>query len=345
VLTDDDKEVGTLVADIGAGTTDVAIPQSYTVDGSDVGLNVVGCPGKSLGGTFYVVIGRANAVQKIRQAIEMAGLKVLKIVLQSIASGDAVLTDDDKEVGTLVADIGAGTTDVAIYQDMLLRDISVIPFGGNSITDDIKSACQILSRKAETLKIQHASAIPEAQFDKTLVVLNNAAGRSDKEVSLADIAAITNARMDEIVAGIANVLNESKYGDKISQIAITGGGSRLKNLFTLVKYRLGRDVQQAKPRNISADSYPKLFNVEYSTAVGLLVKGIEYMENYNERLKNIENKPEDNKEDKPKTSQDGKETKGDDKKKKKSDKKTGLMSWLSTKFKDFFSEDEETSKL
>jgi len=321
------------------------IPQSYTVDGSDVGLNVVGCPGKSLGGTFYVVIGRANAVQKIRQAIEMAGLKVLKIVLQSIASGDAVLTDDDKEVGTLVADIGAGTTDVAIYQDMLLRDISVIPFGGNSITDDIKSACQILSRKAETLKIQHASAIPEAQFDKTLVVLNNAAGRSDKEVSLADIAAITNARMDEIVAGIANVLNESKYGDKISQIAITGGGSRLKNLFTLVKYRLGRDVQQAKPRNISADSYPKLFNVEYSTAVGLLVKGIEYMENYNERLKNIENKPEDNKEDKPKTSQDGKETKGDDKKKKKSDKKAGLMSWLSTKFKDFFSEDEETSKL
>jgi cell division protein FtsA len=151
--------------------------------------------------------------------------------------------------------------------------------------------------------------------------------------------------MDEIVAGIANVLNESKYGDKISQIAITGGGSRLKNLFTLVKYRLGRDVQQAKPRNISADSYPKLFNVEYSTAVGLLVKGIEYMENYNERLKNIENKPEDNKEDKPKPSQDGKETKDDDKKKKKSDKKAGLMSWLSTKFKDFFSEDEETSKL
>ena len=251
------------------------IPQSYMVDGSDVGLNVVGCPGKSLGGTFYVVIGRANAVHKIRQAIEMAQLKVVKIVLQSIASGDAVLTDDDKEVGTLVADIGAGTTDVAIYQDRLLRSISVIPFGGNSITEDIKSACQILARSAEALKIQHANVMPESKFDKTLVVVNS--GRTEKEVSLADITAITNARMDEIVAGIANALNESKYGDKISQIAITGGGSKLKNLTTLVRYRLGRDVQQMKPRNISADSYPKLFNVEYSTAVGLLVKGIEYI--------------------------------------------------------------------
>ncbi|MBQ1698676.1 MAG: cell division protein FtsA [Bacteroidales bacterium] len=322
------------------------IPQSYMVDGSDVGLNVVGCPGKSLGGTFYVVIGRANAVQKIRQSIEMAGLKVLKIVLQSIASGDAVLTDDDKEVGTLVADIGAGTTDVAIYQDMLLRDISVIPFGGNSITDDIKSACQILSRKAETLKIQHASAIPESQFDKTLVVLNNAAGRSDKEVSLADISAITNARMDEIVAGIANVLNESQYGDKISQIALTGGGSRLKNLSTLVKYRLCRDVQLTKPRNISADSYPKLFNAEYSTAVGLLVKGIEYMEVYNERLKNDIVVPDDSKDDdQKKPTPDGKEKIDDGKPDKKPVKKPSLFSKLGSMLKDFFTEDEEPSKI
>ncbi|MBR2104284.1 MAG: cell division protein FtsA [Bacteroidales bacterium] len=319
------------------------IPQSYMVDGSDVGLNVVGCPGKSLGGTFYVVIGRANAVHKIRQAIEMAQLKVVKIVLQSIASGDAVLTDDDKEVGTLVADIGAGTTDVAIYQDRLLRSISVIPFGGNSITEDIKSACQILARSAEALKIQHANVMPESKFDKTLVVVNS--GRTEKEVSLADITAITNARMDEIVAGIANALNESKYGDKISQIAITGGGSKLKNLTTLVRYRLGRDVQQMKPRNISADSYPKLFNVEYSTAVGLLVKGIEYMEKLREKLKAIDVKPIDNSSDNKNATTQGDDSQEDKKPVKKPEKKSGLFSKLGSMLKDFFTEDEEPSKL
>jgi cell division protein FtsA len=319
------------------------IPQSYMVDGSDVGLNVVGCPGKSLGGTFYVVIGRANAVHKIRQAIEMAQLKVVKIVLQSIASGDAVLTDDDKEVGTSVADIGAGTTDVAIYQDRLLRSISVIPFGGNSITEDIKSACQILARSAEALKIQHANVMPESKFDKTLVVVNS--GRTEKEVSLADITAITNARMDEIVAGIANALNESKYGDKISQIAITGGGSKLKNLTTLVRYRLGRDVQQMKPRNISADSYPKLFNVEYSTAVGLLVKGIEYMEKLREKLKAIDVKPIDNSSDNKNATTQGDDSQEDKKPVKKPEKKSGLFSKLGSMLKDFFTEDEEPSKL
>ena len=336
------KEVYNLNKETGEEIIHV-IPQSYTVDNHSVGLNPVGCSGKSLGGTFYVVIGRANAVQKLRQAIEMAGLQVVKIVLQSIASGDAVLTNDEKEVGTLVADIGAGTTDVAIYQDKVLRNISVIPFGGNSITEDIKTACQILSRQAELLKIQHAAAIPDSNSDKTLVVINSER-RSGKEVSLADIAAITSARMDEIVAGIANVLNESKYGDRISQIAITGGGSRLKSLTTLVKYRLGKEVEQMKPRNFSAESCPKLFNVEYSTAVGLLVKGIEYMENYWESVKGGDNEQGDvNSEDSKQVGANS--PSGEKKAEKKKEKKPGFMSWVNDRLKSFFAEDENASKL
>ena len=331
----------------GAGEEIIhVIPQSYTVDGTSTN-NAVGCSGKSLSGTFYVVIGRADAVHKIRQAIEMAGLQTVKIVLQSIASSDAVLTNDDKEVGTLVADIGAGTTDVAIYQDKVLRSISVIPFGGNAITDDIKTACQILARQAELLKIQHAAAIPDANADKTLVVVNGV-GRTDREISLADIAAIANARMDEIVAGIANTLNESKYGDRVSQIAITGGGSRLRSLATLVKYRLDRGVEQMKPRNFSADAYPKLYNVEYSTAVGLLVKGIEYMETYMESVKSNENKPVEPKSE-DKDIQNGGETPKDDVKKDTNPKKkpsgflTKFKGWVDSLFSE--TEDDETSKL
>lgn len=332
----------------GAGEEIIhVIPQSYTVDGTSTN-NAVGCSGKSLSGTFYVVIGSADAVHKIRQAIDMAGLQTVKIVLQSIASGDAVLTNDDKEVGTLVADIGAGTTDVAIYQDKVLRSISVIPFGGNAITDDIKSACQILARQAELLKIQHAAAIPDANADKTLVVVNGV-GRSDREVSLADIAAIANARMDEIVAGIANALNESKYGDRISQIAITGGGSRLRSLATLIKYRLDRGVEQMKPRNFSADANPNLYNVEYSTAVGLLVKGIEYMETYRESVKSSENKTVEPKAQSADTNNKGAEDAKDDAKKNtKTNKKssgflTKVKGWVDSLFAE--SEDDENSKL
>ncbi|MBO7568256.1 MAG: cell division protein FtsA [Bacteroidales bacterium] len=336
------REVYSLIKENGEEIIHV-IPQSYTVDNSSVGLNPAGCSGKSLGGKFYVVIGRANAVQKIRQAIEMAGLKVVKIVLQSIASGDAVLTDDDKEVGTLVADIGAGTTDVAIYQDKVLRSISVIPFGGNAITEDIRQSCQILARQAENLKIRHAAAIPDAGSERTLVVVNGV-GRTDKEISLADIATITNARMDEIVAGIANALNESKYGDKISHIAITGGGSRLKSLPTLIRYRLGKEVEQIKPRNFSAESCPKLFNVEYSTAVGLLVKGIEYIDNYNESIgKN--SSVDQHTEDTTPNKDDGSEHEEKPGNEPSEKKPSGFVAWFKKTVQSFFEEDETASKL
>lgn len=315
------------------------IPQSYSVDNHPVGLNAVGCSGKKLEGNFYVVVGRAHAVQKIRQAIEMSGLSVIKIVLQSIASADAVLTKDDKEVGTLVADIGAGTTDVAIYQDNVLRCLSVIPFGGNSITNDIKTACQLLSRQAENLKLKYASALQEPNSAKTIITIP---GRSEKEISLADLATITGARAEEIVAGIASVLNESHYADKVSQIALTGGGSKLKNLTTLSKYCLCKDVEIMRPRDFAADNCPILFNVEYSTAVGLLVKGIEYMESFYARRKAT---PEAN--DKP-----GDDKKPDDKKpddtKPKPDtekKSNGLFTKVVNLVNKLFAEDATTSKL
>jgi len=322
------------------------IPQSYTVDNTSVKLNPVGCSGRSLTGTFYVVIGSADAVSKIKQAIEMSGLKILKIVLQSIAAGDAILTNDDKEVGTLVVDMGSGTTDVSLYYENALRDITVIPFGGNAITEDIKQGCQILWRQAESLKTQYAAALPDAGSDKSLITISNGT-RADKEVSLADLAAITNARVEEIVAGIAHVLNETRYGDIISQIAITGGGSRLKNLTALMKYRLGREVAVAKPRGISAETCPKLFNVEYSTVVGLLVKGIEYMEKYNQRqIPEEVVTPEGGTPDGGNKPGPGGNVKPDPKPKPKPEKKSSrFMTWVNNTLKSMFGEDGTESKI
>lgn len=323
------------------------IPQSYTVDNNSVKLTPVGCSGRSLTGIFYVVIGRADAVRKIRQAIEMSGLNVLKIVLQSIAAGDAILTNDDKEVGTLVVDMGSGTTDVSVYYENALRNVTVIPFGGNAITKDIKTACPMLWRQAESLKIQYAAALPEAGSSKTLITINNGT-RADKEISLADLAAVTNARVEEIIAGIAHVISESRYGDAISQVAITGGASRLKNITQLIKYRLGREVEVMKPRNFSAEGCPKLYNVEYSTVVGLLVKGIEYTEKYNQR--------QEAKAEEAKAAVSGGDTNnsgpfkanpGDDKPDKKDvpEKKLGLFGWFKEKINNLFAEDGTGSRL
>lgn len=325
------------------------IPQSYTVDNISVKLNPVGCSGRSLAGTFYVVIGSADAVRKIKQAIEMSGLNILKIVLQSIAAGDAILNGDDKEVGTLVVDMGSGTTDISVYYENELRDINVIPLGSNSITNDIKQGCSILWRQAELLKTQYAAALPDANSDKTLVTITNG-NRPEKEVSLADLAAITNARVEEIVAGIAHVLNNTQYGNNISQIAITGGGSRLKNLTALMKYRLGREVEVMKPRNFLAESCPKLFNVEYATVVGLLVKGIEYMEKYNQRNNSVENPTGENDkppvDTKPETKTQKGKPKGTGKSQTPDENKSGrFIGWVNKTLKSMFGEDETESKI
>ncbi len=318
------------------------IPQYYMVDNNRIGLSPVGCSGKKLTGSFKVVVGRANAVQKIRQAINMSGLSIAKIVLQSVASADAVLSNDDKEVGTLVADIGAGTTDVAIYHDKVLRDIAVIPFGGNAITNDIKTATLLTARQAETLKLQYAAAFPDSKAEKTIVTIKSA-GRTDKEISLSDLVAVTNARAEEIVAGIAHILQKSGYDDRVTQISITGGGSRLKNLTTLINYHLdNRSVNVVKPRNFTTDSCPKLNSVEYSTAIGLLVKGFEYITKLMAAKANEPQQPQAEQQGKPQSVDSKPDTKSD---KKPAAKKRTFLSWFNDTVKNFFSDDAEASKL
>lgn len=310
------------------------IPQSYSVDNQSIGLHPVGCTGRRLDGNFYVIIGQANAIQKIKQAIYMAGLNVVKMVLQPIASGDAVLTNDDKEVGALVADIGGGTTDIAIYHDNVLRSTAVIPFGGSSITSDIKTACQLLQRQAEQLKEQYASALAEAGYS-TKVVTVKGSGRSDREISLMDLSTITNARLGEIIAGIAYEIEKSGYKDNISEIVVTGGCTKLKSILQLMKFTLNHEVRVGRPRGIDIENFDDMSGVEYSTAAGLLMKGIEYMETYNKIQQSATSTA---------TSAVGSKDENSEKKQstKEAPKKEGLMSKFKKMLNDFFSETDDS---
>ncbi len=306
------------------------IPQSYSVDNTIIGLSPVGCSGKKLDGRFYVVLGQANAIQKIKQAIQLASLNIIKLIYQPIASAEAVLSCDEKEVGTLVADIGAGTTDVSIFYDKILRTTASIPFGGNSITNDIKVACQLLQRQAEALKVNHASALFGNKHK--VITIKGSNGRASKEISLMDLASITNARMEEILAGIAFVMNKSGLSNSISDIVLTGGGSKLANLTQLVKFRFDRDVRIAKPRDIVVGSN-MLSGVEYSTISGLLTKGFAYLEENEARIKEeaaaSSNENKSSQKQEQKTVPESGETKSEK-------KKSGLFSFLKSLANDFF---------
>jgi len=254
------------------------IPLSFHVDQTEVGLNPVGFIAKKLVGDFYVAVGKVNSVRNIRLAVEMAGFNIVKIILEPLASAEAVLTDEEKEAGVLVADIGGGTTDIAVFQDKTLAATSFVPFGGVSITNDINSACHLIPRQAEALKLQYGYALCGSGFKKKLAVVN-AFGKTT-EISFADLANIINARLDEILGGIAHFIESRGYSGKLpAGVVLTGGSALMKNISQLTRFRLGvENVRIGGVRNDILNSRDAESTAKYSAAAGLLVKGAEYYE-------------------------------------------------------------------
>jgi cell division protein FtsA len=136
------------------------LPQNYIVDSETGVKNPVGMFGKRLEAYFHIVIGQTAAANNIKKCVNRSNIKVRKLILEPLASSDAVLTEDEKEIGVALVDIGGGTTDVAVFYDGIIRHTAVIPCGGNIVTQDIKQGCNILDRYAEQLKVQYGSPYP-----------------------------------------------------------------------------------------------------------------------------------------------------------------------------------------
>ncbi len=264
------------------------IPQEYIIDSESGIKNPIGHAGIRLEGNFHIITGQVSAVKNIFKCVDRAGLQTVDLHLEPLASSDAVLSDEEKEAGVVLVDIGGGTTDVAIFYDGIIRHTAVIPFGGNIITDDIKEGCGIIRTQAEQLKVKFGSALSQENQENEIISIPGLRGRPHKEISVKFLAQIIQARMEEILEFVLFEIKSSGYERKLAAgIVVTGGGALLKHLSQLVMLTTGMDCRIGTPNEHLAGNDDELKNPLYATGVGLVMKGIEKYERDAKRGSNL----------------------------------------------------------
>ena len=227
----------------------------------------------------YKVDGQVSSIRNIGRCVQSSGLNLDGITLEPLASANAVLSQEEKEAGVALIDIGGGTTDLAIFRDGIIRHTAVIPFGGNVITEDIKEGCSIIEKQAELLKIKFGSAWPGENKDNEIVSIPGLRGRDPKEITLKNLSRIIHARVVEIIeqvyVEIKNYGHEEQKKKLIAGIVLTGGGSQLKHLKQLVEYITGMDTRIGYPNeHLAGDSDDAITSPLFATAVGLVMDGL-----------------------------------------------------------------------
>ena len=255
------------------------LPQEFKVDGQAEIKEPIGMYGGRLESNFHVVVGQVSSIRNIGRCVKSGGLELEGITLEPLASSNAVLSQEEKEAGVALIDIGGGTTDLAIFKDGIIKHTAVIPFGGNVITEDIKGGCSIIEKQAELLKIKFGSAWPGENKENEIVSIPGLRGREPKEITLKNLSKIIHARVVEIVeqvyVEIKNYGHEEQKNKLIAGIVLTGGGSQLKHLKQLVEYITGMDTRIGYPNeHLAGDSDQEIASPLYATAVGLVMDGV-----------------------------------------------------------------------
>jgi len=256
------------------------LPQEYIIDNEQGIKDPIGMAGVRLEANFHIITGQVAAAKNIYKCVHKGGLETDDLILEPLASSEAVLSMDEKEAGVVLVDIGGGTTDIAIFQDGIIRHTAVIPFGGNVITEDIKEGCGIIKNQAELLKIKFGSALASESQENEIVSIPGLRGRDPKEISLKNLAHIIQARMEEVIEHIYYEIKNSGYENKlICGIVVTGGGSQLKHITQLMEYVTGMDTRIGYPNeHLAKGNSEEITSPMYATGVGLVIKGFESIE-------------------------------------------------------------------
>lgn len=256
------------------------IPQEFTVDNERDIVDPIGMSGVRLEANFHIITGQISSSRNILRCIEKVGLEVADMTLEPIASASAVLSDEEKEAGVAMVDIGGGTTDITIFKDGIIRHTAVIPFGGNVITKDVQEGCTVMHDQAEKLKVKFGSAMSDEIYDNRIITIPGFKGREPKEIAEKNLARIIQARVEEIFDYIFWEIRRSGFEKKlIAGLVLTGGGSLLKHINLLAEYHTGIPTRIGEPVEHLAHGYEGyIASPIYSTAVGLLIHSIDNLE-------------------------------------------------------------------
>lgn len=252
------------------------IPQEFTIDGESGVKEPVGMMGSSLEANFHIITGMTHAAKNIYKCVTKAGLEVDELILEPLASSDAVLFEEELEAGVAIVDIGGGTSDIAIFHDKILRHTAVIPFGGDIVTEDVKEGCSIIRKHAEDLKVKFGSSLANQNSELEVVSIPGLKGRKPKEISLKNLAHIIQARMEEILDYVNYEIQASGYENKlVGGIVLTGGGAQLKHIQQITSYITGKETRIGYPNeHLSAETPDDIKLPLYATGVGLVIDGV-----------------------------------------------------------------------
>ncbi|MEZ4687947.1 MAG: cell division protein FtsA [Bacteroidia bacterium] len=224
------------------------LPQEYSVDDQIGIVDPIGMHGVRLEGNFHIVTGQTTAANNIYKCVRRAELEVEELILEPLASSAAVLSEEEKEAGVCLIDIGGGTTDIAIFEGNIIRHTAVIPFGGNIVTDDIKQGCKVMKKHAELLKTEYGSALADAVTDDVVISIPGPRDRPAKEIHKKTLAHVIQSRMEEIMEFALAEIKNSGYENKlVAGLVVTGGGSQLQNMKELAEYVTGVDTRVGYP--------------------------------------------------------------------------------------------------
>lgn len=254
------------------------IPQEFVIDAQEGVKEPLGMSGVRLEAKVHLVTCAVNAAQNIEKCIERCGLRVNDIILEQLASSYSVLTDDERDLGVCLVDIGGGTTDIAVFTDGAIRHTVVIPIAGDQVTNDIAMALRTPTQNAEEIKIKYACALTQlARPDETIKV-PGVGDKPARELSRQALAEVVEPRYDELFTLIQAELRRSGFEDLIAAgIVLTGGASKMEGVIELAEEIFHMPVSLGSPRNV-AGLKDIVKNPVYATGVGLLQYGMQQEE-------------------------------------------------------------------
>ncbi|WP_372612237.1 cell division protein FtsA [Halomonas sp.] len=246
------------------------LPQEFSIDTQGGIREPLGMSGVRLEARVHLVTAALNAVQNIEKCVRRCGLEVDAIILEQLASSHAVLTEDERELGVCMVDIGGGTTDIAVFTEGAIRHTSVIPIAGDQVTNDIAMALRTPTQYAEEIKVKYACALTQLAASDEMIKVPSVGDRPARDLSRQSLAEVVEPRYEELFTLIRDELRRSGYEDMVAAgVVLTGGTSRMEGVVELAEEIFHMPVRIACPQNVCGLA-DVVRNPIYSTGVGLL---------------------------------------------------------------------------